>query len=62
MYVNRYRSDVSEVSWRDDEAGPWRTEPVLSFHGAEARALRLGRTEISMHNTSAPDLVFYGFR
>ena len=60
MYVNRYRADASELEWHNRDGIGW-TEPVMAAGTIQATAVRLGRSEISMHNTSAPDIVFGNF-
>ncbi len=62
MYITRFNNDVAEVAVQEAGAPSWREEPVMSFTGA-AKALQLwtGRTAVSRHNTSSPDMVFSGF-
>lgn len=60
MFVATEQADVSQVAWAGP-AGVRSTAPVLAFEGIRAPAARFGRSEPSMHNLSAPDLVFEGF-
>lgn len=62
MYVTRFNNDAAEVAVLEKGAAAWREEPVMSFKGtAAATDLWLGRTAVSRHNTSAPDMVLGGF-
>jgi hypothetical protein len=61
MYVNRYRADASEFEWTPSGGGTSQIEPVMGIAAVEGAAFRIGRSEISMHNTSAPDLRFSEF-
>lgn len=62
MYVTRFNNDAAEVAVLEQGATAWREEPVMSFKGAKAATdLWLGRTAVSRHNTSAPDMVLGGF-
>jgi hypothetical protein len=61
MFVTPVQADVSLVEWNAGPSGPRSTAPVLAFDGIRAPAARFGRSEPSMHNLSAPDLVFEGF-
>lgn len=62
MYVTRFNNDAAEVGVLEKGAVGWREDPVMSFAGATAAtSLWLGRTAVSRHNTSAPDMVLGGF-
>ena len=62
MYVMPIDADVAEVGWRAADGGFWRFEPIPTFRRADdVEALWLGRTVVSRHNTSAPDIVFDRF-
>jgi hypothetical protein len=54
-------ADVAETSWRTAEGAPWRTAGILDLTAERAVAVRFGRSEVSRHNTSAPDLTFGPF-
>jgi hypothetical protein len=62
MFVTRFNNDAAEVGVLELGAAGWREEPVMDFKGAKAATeLWLGRTVLSRHNTSAPDMVLGGF-
>ena len=61
MFVNPWRADVTAVSWRRSPQGELQQEPVQSFDRASGTQFRFERPQISLHNTSAPDLVFEDF-
>jgi hypothetical protein len=62
MFVTRFNNDAAEVGVLELGAAGWREEPVMDFKGAKAATeLWLGRTALSRHNTSAPDMVLGGF-
>ena len=57
MYVTESNADSARVEWKTKAARGWREAPVMTFSGAEATMLRLGRVVPSRHNTSAPDML-----
>lgn len=61
MYVTDFNNDVARVAVREKGAKGWREEPVMTFGKAQATDVWAGRTQISRHNTSSPDMVFSGF-
>ncbi|MFN3869852.1 MAG: hypothetical protein ACK4MF_12410, partial [Hyphomicrobiaceae bacterium] len=62
MYVTRLNNDVSDVAVLEKGATGWREEPLMSFKGArEATDIWAGRTTISRHNMSSPDMIFGAF-
>lgn len=61
MYVTDFNNDVARVAVREKGAKGWREEPVMAFQAATATDVWAGRTQISRHNTSSPDMVFAGF-
>jgi hypothetical protein len=61
MYVTDFNADVAKVAWRTKDGKGWSEAPVTTFPGASAVELWTGRTTISRHNTSAPDIVFSRF-
>ncbi|MEW5962388.1 MAG: hypothetical protein AB1749_02395 [Pseudomonadota bacterium] len=62
MFVTRFNNDAAEVGVLEQGAAGWREEPVMQFKGAKAATdVWLGRTALSRHNTSAPDMVLGGF-
>ncbi len=62
MYVTRLNNDVSDVAVLEKGAKGWREQSVMEFTGAKAATdLWAGRTTISRHNTSSPDMIFGAF-
>lgn len=61
MYVANDNADVSEVEWSKKEYAKPHVRPVLGVASFQADDVRFGRSVISKHNTSAPDMRFYGF-
>jgi hypothetical protein len=62
MYVTEFNADVARVATREEGAKSWREEMIMAFKGARATDIWLGRLIPSRHNTSAPDMMFKGFR
>lgn len=62
MYVTRLNNDVADVGVLAKGATGWLEEPIMSFKGAkDATDVWAGRTTLSRHNTSSPDMVFGAF-
>ncbi|MFN3746902.1 MAG: hypothetical protein ACK4TL_19560 [Hyphomicrobiaceae bacterium] len=61
MYVTEFNNDVARIAVREAGAKGWRESPILDFRTATASAVWMGRTTISRHNTSSPDIVLNGF-
>lgn len=61
MLVTPTMADVANASWRPAEGVSWRSAGILELTIEKAAEVRFGRTEISRHNTSAPDLAFGAF-
>jgi len=62
MYVMPGNADVAEVAWRERDSRSWTLAPIASFKRVSAvEEVWLGRTTISHHNTSAPDMIFGSF-
>jgi hypothetical protein len=61
MFVSPEMADASEVMWRASPEGPWQTQPIMTFGQATVESVRFGRSVVSRHNTSAPDLTFETF-
>lgn len=59
MFVTPRRADVAVASW--PAQAPAGAAAILEFDKVSAASARFGRIEPSMHNLSAPDLVFGGF-
>lgn len=61
MYVTPEKADVSEVSLRPAQGEPI-TEPLPALTRQPVREVRFGRSVLSRHNPSAPDMWFGAFR
>lgn len=62
MYVTRLNNDVADIAVLAKGAKAWREEPIMAFTGAtDATDIWAGRTTISRHNTSSPDMIFGAF-
>jgi len=61
MYVTDFNNDVARVAVREPSAKGWREQPIMAFDKASASEVWAGRTQISRHNTSSPDMVLSGF-
>jgi hypothetical protein len=61
MYVSDSNADAARISVKEPTARSWREENILTFAGASATDVWMGRVVPSHHNTSAPDMVFHGF-
>lgn len=61
MFVRADAADVATLWWRDRADAPWQDMAVMALDRVSAAAVRFGRSEVSLHNTSAPDLMFLDF-
>lgn len=61
MFVTPERADTAEVSWRASPAGKLTTEGLSTFQRAAAYDVAFGRSAVSRHNPSAPDMWFGAF-
>jgi hypothetical protein len=61
MYVTDFNNDVARVAVREPGAPGWREGGIMSFKGGKATDIWAGRSTISRHNSSSPDMVFGGF-
>jgi hypothetical protein len=61
MYITDFNNDVARVAVRDKGGKGWREDGVMSFKGGSVTDVWAGRTSISRHNTSSPDMVFSNF-
>jgi hypothetical protein len=61
MYVLPEKSDTAEVSWRSAEDQRLLTEPLPEFSQVQAEEVNFGRSIVSRHNASAPDMWFGEF-
>lgn len=62
MYVTRLNNDVADIAVLQKSAKGWLEEPVMAFKGAAGVTdVWAGRTTLSRHNTSSPDMIFGAF-
>lgn len=61
MYITDFNNDVARVAVREKDAKGWREDGIMSFKKAVATDVWAGRTAVSRHNTSSPDMVFSKF-
>jgi hypothetical protein len=61
MFITDFNNDVARVAVRDKGAKGWREDGIMTFKKATTTDLWAGRTAISRHNTSSPDMVFSDF-
>lgn len=61
MYITEFNNDVARVASRDAGAEGWREGGVMGFKGGKITDLWAGRTSVSRHNSSSPDMVVSGF-
>jgi hypothetical protein len=62
MYVTEFNNDAAKIAVREASAKGWREAPVMTFDGARATDVWVGRHTASQHNTSSPDIVMRGFQ
>ncbi len=61
MYVTDFNNDVARVAVREAGAPGWREDGIMTFKGGTATDLWAGRSTISRHNSSSPDMIFNAF-
>ena len=61
MFVSRDKADVADIAWRSASGGAWHRAGLGTFSTAAATTVRFGRSKVSIHNSSAPDLSFGEF-
>lgn len=61
MFVTADNSDVAEVQARETREGALETVPLMDWTRRRVADVRFGRTVLSRHNTSAPDMAFSRF-
>jgi hypothetical protein len=61
MYITEFNNDVSRVAVRPAGAKSWTEAPVMDFKGGRVTDLWAGRTSVSRHNSSSPDMVVKRF-
>ena len=62
MYATEFNADVAKFAWRNKGDEGWGEAPITTFKQAQATELWAGRTTPSIHNLSAPDMVFSHFK
>ena len=62
MFVTPEKADVAEVSLRPAPAGEQITEPLSALGQQRVTEVRFGRSVLSRHNPSAPDMWFGAFQ
>ncbi len=61
MFVTDFNADVARVAWRTKGGAGWGEAPIMQWKGGDATEVWAGRVTPSMHNLSAPDMVFDKF-
>ena len=62
MFVTPAQADVSRASWEAGGSGSNAgSAPIMDWRTVRAPAARFGRVEPSLHNLSAPDILFRAF-
>jgi hypothetical protein len=61
MYATEFNSDVARLAWRTKGGEGWGEGSIPTFKQAQATEFWAGRTIPSIHNLSAPDMVFSHF-
>ncbi len=62
MYVTEFNNDVARIGLREKGKLGWTEKPIMAFEKANATDVWAGRTTISRHNTSSPDMVLKDFQ
>jgi hypothetical protein len=62
MYATEFNSDVARLAWRSKGGEGWGEAPITTFKQTKATELWAGRTTPSIHNLSAPDMIFSHFK
>jgi hypothetical protein len=62
MYITDINNDASRVAFKPKDGKRWGEAHVMDFKNADATEFWLGRTTISKHNTSAPDMILGKFK
>lgn len=61
MYITEFNNDVARVAVREAGASGWQEDGVMRFTGGKVTDLWAGRTTVSRHNSSSPDMVMSRF-
>jgi len=62
MYVAPDNNDTAEVAYRTQPGAESKMAPVMEFTEGQVADISFGRTTLSIHNISAPDMRFSDFR
>jgi hypothetical protein len=62
MYITDINNDASRIAFKPKNAPRWGEAHVMDFKNADASEFWLGRTVVSKHNTSAPDMILGKFK
>ena len=62
MYATEFNSDVARLAWRSKGGEGWGEAPITTFKQTKATEFWAGRTTPSIHNLSAPDMIFSHFK
>lgn len=62
MYITDFNNDASRIAYKPRDAKRWGEGHVMDFKSADASEFWLGRTTVSKHNTSAPDMILGKFK
>jgi hypothetical protein len=61
MYAGPLHADTAEAIWRRVPGGPAEKASVIDFKTGRAAEITFGRSVVSTHNTSAPDMTYGAF-
>jgi hypothetical protein len=61
MYITEFNNDVARIAVREAGASGWREDGVMTYKGGKTTDLWAGRTTVSRHNSSSPDMVLSQF-
>jgi hypothetical protein len=62
MYITESNNDAARIAWKPKGEKRWGEVSIMDFKSAEATEIWAGRTALSRHNTSAPDMIFGAFK
>jgi hypothetical protein len=61
MYATEFNADVARVAWRGKNGEGWGESTIMGYQGGLVTEIWAGRVVPSLHNKSAPDMVFSHF-
>ena len=61
MFITDFNNDVARIASRDAGAAGWREDGIMTFKDGKVTDLWAGRTSVSRHNSSSPDMVVSRF-